>query len=623
MTSFTQSNSEKWFHAVLAVSFVITGTASIVAVWYGQLLFIYPTATALMATLVAALFSPAAANYLSFHFLSDLQSAYEVKLNDDRPLVILLFLLISTAEAVYLLSGFTDLYFLLLLAFIGVFSVLVLRGTWQLPLFALFLLAVLFRANLWFSAPIYSKDPRLHTAIVGYMIETGQLIPDSVSYYRSYPVADIFGKIASLILSVTPKQAYFFVITLPAVLAAFIAFPAIRRVLKYRYDEAAAAAVALVLFSAFHLTESAGPKPQTLSTAYLVVLLLLMTVEIRYRQALSTLFFLILVKTHLLAPLIAIALLGAYFVAGCLLPRFLSQFKFDRRHGQPYVLAIALAIAALQQYHFVGHFRLQFYRLLRPFRQGGGAASFVSSAGELTTTDVLMQLNPLFLQAGTLLIIAFLAIIVGFLFLRNILSIHEDDVEWDWILTGILLFTGLSAGFFGSSVLRRATAVVTILVAPMVAFALTKLIQDRKIILTGVFVVILLSGTYLGFAHPTVVLSERNNGFKPTLNAAEVESMSFAQDFDEDPYSLSYYTRSAYLHKVRNGNLESDINLYKHHRSATKRTLVEYCKEFPKTPFVYRSFYKSHANMTLPRQADVIYSTSGIRILASCNTTSK
>lgn len=619
MTAAASGRNERLFHSVYVVGLLVTVVASVLSLRHGQRLFIYPSVTALAATLVAAFFLPGTDRYTSQLRTPELLSR-DSPIADDRVFTILLFFTILLLQLVYSTAGFTNMYYALLLGFTNIFAVLVLRGRWLFPLIGLFLLAILFRGHIWFSAPIYSKDPRLHTAIVGYMIERNELIPDRISYYWAYPVADIFAKQVALVLSATPKRAYFYAITVSAVLAAFVAFPAVRRVLNYRDDSMAVAAVAFVLFSAFHLVESSGPKPQTLSTLYLAVILLLFAVKIPYRRILAVLLFFLLLKTHLLAPLVAVSLVGSYFLVAYTYPEIVpdSEYKFEA--SQPYIIALALIVAVLQQYHFVGHFRIQVFRFLSTFQPSqGGAGDFISQAGELTTTDMPLTLDPLLLQAGTLLIIGFLVIVVGVLFLGNLLEVRDDSVEWTWVLTGAVLFALFSAGFFGSAVIRRGAAVVSVLTAPLVAFALLKLARERGAGTTVVFVLLLLSGTYLGFAHPGVLLSERDNGFRPTLDASEVESMEFIAEVDRRPYSFSYYSVSAFYRTVKEGQPYQVTRRYRPHKRAAPDSLQRFCSKYPDDAFVYRPYYMEYADTTLPPTTDIIYSTEDVRIVADCS----
>ena len=619
MTAAVDGRNERLFHSVYVVGLLVTVVASVLSLRHGQRLFIYPSVTALAATLVAAFFLPGTDRYTSQLRTPELLSR-DSPVADDRVFTILLFFTIVLLQLVYSTAGFTNMYYALLMGFTGIFAVLVLRGRWLFPLVGLLLLAILFRGHIWFSAPIYSKDPRLHTAIVGYMIERNELIPDRISYYWAYPVADIFAKQVALVLSATPKRAYFYAITVPAVLAAFVAFPAVRRVLNYRDDSMAVAAIALVLFSAFHLVESSGPKPQTLSTLYLAVILLLFVVKISYRRILAVLFFFLLLKTHLLAPLVAVGLVGSYLVVAYVYPKIVPDSEYEFEASQPYAMALALTIATLQQYHFVGHFRIQVSRFLSTFQPSqGGARDFVSRAGELTTTDVPLTLDPLLLQAGTLLIIGFLVIIVGVLFLGNLLEVRDDRIEWTWVLTGAVLFALFAAGFFSSAVIRRGAAAVSVLTAPLVAFVLLKLARERGAGTTAVFVLLLISGMYLGFAHPGVLLSERDNGFRPTLDSSEVESMEFAAEMDRRPYSFSYYSASAFFQTVKEGQLYQATRRYRPHKRAAPDSLQRFCNEYPDDAFVYRPYYVEYAGTTLPPTADIVYSTEDVRIMVDCN----
>jgi len=618
MTTTSSRRSERLFQSVYAGFLLLSVVASVVSVWYGQRLFIYPAVTVLAATLVAALLLPGVDQYMSKlrdpEFLSP-----DSEVVNDRVFAVLLFSTIGLLQLTYSLSGFTDVYYGLLLLFTGIFVVLVLRGRWLFPLVGLLMLAILFRGHIWFSAPIYSKDPRLHTAIVGYMIERNELIPHRISYYWAYPIADIFAKEVALVLAAAPKRAYFYAITVPAVLAAFVAFPAIRRVLHYRDDAMAVASVALVLFSAFHLAESSGPKPQTLSTLYLAVILLLFVIDIPYQRTLAVVFFFVLVKTHLFAPLIAIGLVASYSLVVYAYPKLVPDSEYELETSQPYVMAAALGVATLQQYHFVGHFRIQVLRFLSTFQPDrGGAGKFIAQAGEFTTTDVPLTLHPLLLQAGTLLVIGFLVVLVGFLFLGELLGVRDDRIEWTWVLTGAVLFALFAAGFFGSAVIRRGAAAVSVLTVPLVAFALLKLARERDAGTTAVFVVLLLSGAYLGFAHPGVLISERDNGFRPTLDDSEVESMEFVGEMNRRPYSFSYYGASAFLQTVKEGQPERATRRYRHHSRVRPDTLAEFCRQNPDEAFVYRPYYETYAGTSVPLGTSVIYSTDDVRVLIAC-----
>lgn len=617
-TPITSFRNRRLFQSVYLGALFLTAVVSGFSLWYGKRLFIYPAITAFLATLVSSIFLPRM-GHDSLNSNRQALLSRDSEFIDDRALMILLFVTIVLLQLVYSQAGFNDAYYTLLIAFTGIFSFLVLRGRWVLPLFGLILLAVLFRGHIWFSAPIYSKDPRLHTAIVGYMIERNELIPHEISYYWAYPIADIYAKIVALVLTTSAKRAYFYAITVPAVLAAFVAFPAVRRVLRYRDDSMAVAAIALVLFSAFHLVESSGPKPQTLSTFYLSVILLLLVADIRYRRVLVGLFFFVLIKTHLLAPLIAVGLVGSYFLVAFIYPILDPDTEYEFKARQPYFVALALFVATLQQYYFVGHFRIQVLRFLSTFQPSrGGVGEFVSQAGELTTTDVPIKLDPLLLQAGTLLIIGFLVIVVGFLFLGNLLFVRDDTVEWTWVLTGAIMFAFFSAGFFGSAVIRRGAAAVSVLTVPLVAFVLVKFGHRSSSGTRLVFILLLISGTYLGVAHQGVLLSERDNGFRPTLDESEVHSMKFVRGMNQQPYSFSYYSTSAFLQTVGEGQPRPVTNGFGHHSTANPDSLERFCNEHPDSPFVYRTYYEKYSGTQLPANSDVVYSTADIRIMAGC-----
>ncbi|MDL0140928.1 hypothetical protein PNP85_15655, partial [Halobacterium salinarum] len=158
------------------------------------------------------LFTVAIASFL-FAVYDYLPSITLAKLSppQERAFNSLIFLLIAATGVLGQLGspGVLDVYYVAVIATAGVLAYRIARDPVRpsLMISQIVLFALLLRATLWFSYPVYGAD-RFHFGATGWIVNQGVRVPQSITYYHDFPIAHIFAGIWTMLADLPLKVGY-------------------------------------------------------------------------------------------------------------------------------------------------------------------------------------------------------------------------------------------------------------------------------------------------------------------------------------------------------------------------------------------------------------------------------
>jgi len=614
------------FKYLVYAAFIITVVITVVLDLSSMRLFFYPAVAVAVALFVSALL-------LTFEFSvpgPDIQ--VDTRVLDIILLVLIVMLALSTGPR----RDFSTGYFLVVILTSMLLAYRISSVTGYRNLFFVLLLGTVLRANIWFSAPHFSRDPRLHVAITGFIRETGRMVPRPVDDYHDYPIADILSGITSILTGADGKHAVFLSLSLAGILGAAFVYLFVRKLFEEEAETMAAYAAFFFSMSAFNFVLTAGPKPQTLSATLFVVAIFASQLGSKLKRTLLIFFVgAVMIFTHVLAPLVLAAVLLFYYLTSVTVRELKARYGRPApyvRHTTALSLGLITLVMILQQYHEVGHFRIQFLRVFGAFIPSrGGAQSFATGSTRVTTTEILLGLDHIFLQAGDFLLAGLLIGITGVTFLYyRVFHARREVVPDRWVIASFLMYAGFSIVFFAQATQARRAAVALLAVsAPAIIYSLYWFHQRWDIVGRAVVVGLLVSSVYLGIANPGVYLIERSSGFVPVLYASEVAMLQHFNDHATPAirdgriqgYSDSYTRTSGYMEWVEGGH-ETDRAVYytEHIRGIDEhrmsgRAVADVTAGGNDSVFLYRSYYAGFSDAKPPPTSETIYTSGDAMIL--------
>jgi len=497
--------------------------------------------------------------------------------------------------------------------------------------------SLVIRSNIWYSAPYFTKDARLHIGITGFVRETGRMVPYAVDDYHDYPMADIFSGMVSILTQTNPKHALFLSVGVAGVLTFIFVYTFVRRVFSEENEKIAAYAALLSSISAYNLAQTSAPKPQILATSLLIAAIFVIELYSPKRRVLLIFVLVsVMIFTHPLAPVLLSGILVLYYVVRFSINKIKSVYRGapDRaRHMSILITGLVVFMMIFRRFVQVGHLRIQILRIRSAFiaSDATGLPNFAGSRGPTTASHILIELDPLLLQAGTLLVFGLIAGVGGISFIYfRILEGEQSVVSDDWLVLSLLLFGGFSVALVGSTATaRRAAMGIMAASIPIVMYGIYW--TQRRWGGWGRITValILVSATFFGIANPTVYITNRSSGFEPLLYDSELamidhfhkHSLPVIEEGPMKAYSDSYTGGSTYTMYIGKGK-NTPKNIYfselverRHHSRISPEYINKSLAGNDNTVYLYRTYFAEYAGMKPPPDSNIVYTSGKSRIL--------
>jgi|GEM_PF-2878630 len=616
MKPIVSEGREEWA-VTTGIPLAVTILCGISAVFFyssGLQLLLYPVVTAAVASMLYL-----AGNAYSGHELGTIDSR-----TAKRTIQIACFIGIAALVTLSRAGGPArpDGYFFVYLTVSGLILVTAMMFPSNHVLFQVILLALATRISIFRAAPVIGKDTTTHQSIVGYLLETGDLVPASVSYYHWYPVSHVTSASTALLSGLSSKFAFFLTTSVTAVLSVVLVYLATLRLYDgQRSRQAGLIAALLVVLSWPHLNRTAIPIAQTMSLTLVsgFIYLLIRDPDRRFQILLIGLLVSI-GAVHVLAPILLSGLFVIFLTYRVIVQQYeASAGKVIRGFAvtNRAILGCFVVVYMLEYFIFTRKLSLQVYRISYLFTGGGSLSGAVSNAGgSLLSTEILLSVPPLLLFAGSLLITGLFVLVGAYDYLEALVKGTLDHRYGTWAVTGGLLFAGFSVALFvghGSSITRGLPTAIVI-VAPICGIAAAKICRTAGTEGTVAILIILVAGAYLGVASPTSAVPERTSGFQPMLTESEVAVIDFVHQNDIESYTHPYLAGKINIYGVNNGEIESLARLDEHSNQPPPSILKEYNDLKVRHPYVFREYY-SERGVVQPETLATSYDSGKTRIL--------
>lgn len=547
----------------------------------------------------------------------------------DALLFLLIPVLVVLGRGSYGLAGLPDVYYAAFVAFGMLAGVRVLFGHPLPVVFELALFVVVTRATVWTHAPVVGTDSRFHVALASYVVETGHVIPEAALYYHWYPFSHLLSAALAVTGGVDPRVATFLAVTGVAV----VSIPAVYLLTDHVLaDETAPTAplfaCLLVAVSPWHIYLSSLPVAQSLSGMLVPVVAYLFFR--RWDRRLAGVVLLLLfgtVFTHNLTPLLLFGLGASILVAGevvsaagAVLDTDLGE-RVDSRGVRDGTLAVLLASTGS---YFVYNQYVDYVavRVLAIFSPESSLQSAVDNpvGGQMPTTTVLVQLDPILLFAGFVLVQGFLLTVVAYLLFDAVFRRRAESFPVELSVASTVFLLGFAAMLFlGQQYVVRSLPAVTFVLAPVCGYGLWRLVASRGI---GpvVAVALVTAGAFFGVANPTANVTDRTE-FKPIVVDSTEAAIDFASQRDEPVYADGYAAQTATFERWSRGVVGDDgsgLRTYQLPDELGSNTLVEFLADHPSGEFLFRTYLRQAEDVAVPACYARTYD-SGSAILLSAD----
>jgi len=596
--------------------------ASFIFYTTNQLLVFYPLATTTLATGL----------YTATRFGSIRTTELDLRSHQLHLLRTIGFLGITGLVVIDQTSGVTrpDRYFLLFLLGIGLILGVAFVRTDKLVLLQLLLLALATRIAIFQAAPVIGVDTTLHQGIVGYMKATGELIPTEISYYHWYPIAHTAASILGTVANISARKSLFIATSLAAVGTLPLIFLVTRCLYtSSKGDKAGMLAVAIVIIGWPHLNRTAIPIAQTMSLALLpAIMYLLIRRGDRRFDLLLVCFLVVAGSVHVLIPIVLsglmLLLVGYVQLARGMSDRAsfptVSQSDSITYSNRSLLLAVLL-VYMFEYLMFSQNFSMQIRRMIVVFKPGSSLSDAVTQASNsMLQTRILLELDPLLLFAGSLLVLALFVILSIFFHVERLVHGEETVERSMWTFAGAILFGAIAVVYFvgQGSHISRVFPTITLIVSPIAAVAAMELRYKLGAGGTIVLLVILITAAYLGIASPTGAVPERTDGFQPMLTESEMAVISFVNEKQIRSQAHPYIAGRVKHQQLLKGRVEWYTEVYYDKYPPPEDLFIKYASEYPDTPFIHRGFYSNRNDLEPPPSYCTVYDSGNATIVNPC-----
>lgn len=499
----------------------------------------------------------------------------------------------------------------------------------KLALAEISLLTLSLRWVLWTSYPLYGQDPTFHTAITGWIAQTGRLLPDGISYYQHYPASHILGATGMLIGDLGAKEAFFLTVGLAYVLALVAVYVLSRRLLQDR--RGALLATLFVAISAGPLRKGSQVHAQTLAEAlFPPFLLILFSKEGKRYVAAGLMLTATLLAAHNLPPLVLVGALVLITISSKIV-RYIGIEIDDisgwRITNRSLTIGVIAGIGGSYFWIFIGYFDYQVNRVVSILTIGfGGATAAISTTDAAAPPAIALfgQVLPsLLFWAAPLLVLGIIGSFVGFIVLLDLAKAWGEGVTHNspsiiYMIFGLILTGVFSVAYAtgGNGPIRRSLPVVTLLVSPLFGFLMIRMrrIGIPRLGRAGLIATVIGIVVLAGVLAPAVPIADRTpQSYTPTATAQDIAMEKFSERAPtavvSDNYLSSHLGDRELIHGERSQSplqnvLSNDITTASDYRNKTATGAF----------MAYRPTYDSYYGLTVPENSTVIYNSGGNKI---------
>lgn len=431
--------------------------------------------------------------------------------------------------------GVPDWYYPVVIVTTGVLAIRIVSLPIKLSLHLgqIVLLGLVTRATPWFSYPVYGQD-RFHHTAVQYLLATGEVVPESVTYYANFPAAHRFAASYTLLTGTSFKVGYF---SLGIIVAISLLGVYLLANTVISNTQGALFAALLVAVSGYHIRAGAEPFAQALFTALVPFILYGIAKGRDKRRYLGLVLLLTGFATTIqnIAPLVLFGVCIA-FLGSAPIVQYLGRV---RPLGQTITVSgsVIAVIGAVGIYSYIvaGYLRMQtmrvFWLSLSLFGSSNGGQSVVSDTGLSGTPtvslfgwqfpDILMWAAPILASAGLLVLTTYLLL---YLFIQKC---NLGPIQY--IAVAALIFSIFGVFFAAGSPASRALPSVVVLLAPVGGWTVYRMIDIQPSAGQLVAVILIVVTVMGGILTPPVAKAElSNDDFRAGMTAGEVATVEFA-----------------------------------------------------------------------------------------------
>ncbi|WP_147302012.1 hypothetical protein [Haloferax sp. Atlit-4N] len=503
-------------------------------------------------------------------------------------------------------GGVFDFYYVFAVGTSGVLSYRLSRrpirpsmGVVQIVLFALVL-----RSVLWFSYPVYGAD-RFHFAAFGWIINTGELVPETITYYRDFPIAHIFASTFGIVTEVPLKVGYFS-LGISQACSLIVVYCFAKKISDSTHT--ALLGTLFVAVSGFHIKSGGEPFAQALLTAIMPVILFLMFFGEKFSKRNTALILgliVILTLTQNIAPLILTGIGGLTWFSGALAAKAKTHIDSAQLYADTTFVVMVGGIAGFLWYDRVGYLS---YQVLRVFRivlllDGNGQGSIENTGASGVPTVVLFgqELPGVLMWAAPLLCAALLVGLASYFSLRDFLTKRDHRLPIQYMLFGLLTFTGLAAVFAaGSRDARRAVPIILIILSPLAGMALNRVRERRGQIGFVLVAVLIMMVAFSGVLSPAVAKPELSeHSYQKTLSSNQLKAIEWTKSHTTSAQSGPYVSGYDHISQASKGE-QPVVTIRQGFSESDPSTIDQFEKNGSRKTVIYLDYYDVAFDLSEP-----------------------
>jgi len=466
---------------------------------------------------------------------------------------IIFFSLISVGALVGVISnpGINDWYYIFIITTVLILAIRIVGLTIKpsLQLSQIILVGLVVRSIPWYSYPIYGQD-KFHQTAVGYIISTGRIVPESITYYANFPAAHVFAAASTLISGMPIKTGYFIlgIIISLSLIGVYLFAKCILSNIR-----GALLATLFVSIGTYHIRAGAEPFAQALFTALVPFVFYLIFRQKSSKRVTGVLFILLTfgVTIQNIGPLVLSGVCLAAVASSWVFKHLSSVVGLNDLNPNFTVPTTAILVvfsAGFYYYVIADYLRFQVMRVIwtvqsltvgtSPTSEANGAAN----TSEIPTTELFGYEIPGILSWGLPILIMAGILILAMYHVVNEASQRDSNLTKVWyIFMAGAIFTLFALAFLGDAPATRALPSVTILFAPVVGWVLYQFIKNRPGIGHIIVVSIVICIVFAGVLAPIVAKAELgDDDFRAGMSSEQVAGANFAIDYTSSTHTSSY-----------------------------------------------------------------------------------
>ncbi len=387
------------------------------------------------------------------------------------------------------------------------------------------------------SAPVLGGDSTHHIGMTGYILSTGDIVPQSVSYYHWFPNSHIEGAIISHVTGLSPKMGLFLPIAIGSLATLVLVYPVSTELSNVAEGKwTGAVAVSAVVIAWPHLRMTATPIAQGLNLVFVPIVLY---VTLRPKPRLKFLLILVLVSlvfVHVLAPYVVTGLLVLSLIYEWSRSVIGNSIEGSPRSRTQLGIVAAILIVHLLYYHIYSDvINLQTGRIIRVFL-GQSPVSQEISGGAILSATVLVELDPVLLFVGSLFVVSIFVVLSNYYLLERLWAGSSYPSMEKWVLIGTFTFgfAGVAHLVSSDTGISRMFAAALIISMPIIVVASANLRNNSNLLGALIVITLVVSGAFLGISNPQVSIAERTTSSEPLLLESDIAVVKFVNEYNID-----------------------------------------------------------------------------------------